>query len=93
MLHRQLTEITLSKTNNALRVPMQWEIWFRSARFEFKPDLMRLGSDWLSSAEGVRKPLQDLPDAELRPKRDGRPMHDLETCLPLDAKLCVVDLH
>ena len=43
---------------------------FEGLGFEFKPDPMRLGSDWLSSAEGVRKPLQDLPDAASRLKWD-----------------------
>jgi hypothetical protein len=34
--------------------------------------LMRLGSDWLSSAEGVRKPLHDLPDTALRLRWDHK---------------------
>jgi hypothetical protein len=71
MLHRQLTEITLSKTNDARRGKM---VSNPKAKVFFSylwAGWMRLGSDWLSSAEGVRKPLQDLPDAAPRLKWDG----------------------
>ena len=69
MEHRQLTEMTLSKTNNALPnngVPK----FKREDYFSYLwAGRMRLGSDRPVIGGGVRKTLQDLPETALRLKR------------------------